>query len=58
MIVSRTGFILTNNHVIDGISDIAVALPDGRDCSAKLVGTDPETDLALLKIDGSDFPVD
>ena len=56
VIVSRTGFILTNNHVIDGISDIAVALPDGRDCSAKLVGTDPETDLALLKIDGSDFP--
>jgi serine protease Do len=50
VIVSPDGYILTNNHVIEGASDIKVALPDRRDFNAKLVGADPKTDLALIKI--------
>lgn len=50
VIVSPDGYLLTNNHVIDGASDIEVQLPDGRQVKARLVGTDPETDVAVLKI--------
>ena len=50
VIVSAEGYLLTNNHVIEGADDIEVALPDGRNASAKVVGTDPESDLAVLKI--------
>lgn len=51
VIVSDKGLILTNNHVIAAADEIEVALPDGRKMSAKIVGTDPDTDLALIKID-------
>ncbi|MEP7299081.1 MAG: trypsin-like peptidase domain-containing protein, partial [Burkholderiales bacterium] len=50
VIVSSEGYLLTNNHVIEGADDIEVLLPDGRQARAKLVGTDPETDVAVLKI--------
>jgi serine protease DegQ len=57
VIVSAQGYLLTNNHVIEGASDIEVALTDGREARATLVGTDPETDLAVLKIDLERLPV-
>ncbi len=52
-IIDRTGYIVTNNHVIDHSSKITVQLPDKRKFTAKLIGTDPATDVALLKIDSS-----
>ncbi len=51
VIVSPDGYIATNNHVVDGASEIEVLLNDNRTYSAELIGTDPDTDLALLKID-------
>ena len=56
VIVSKEGFILTNNHVVEAADEIQVALTDGRKVVAKLVGTDPETDLAVIKIDLPDLP--
>ncbi len=53
VIVSPDGYILTNNHVIEGATDIKVALSDRREFQAKLVGTDPKTDIAVLKIPAS-----
>jgi len=50
VIVSPQGYILTNNHVIDGADEILVALNDGRTARAEVIGTDPETDLAVLHI--------
>jgi len=50
VLISPQGYILTNNHVIDGSDDILVALHDGRIVGAAVVGTDPETDIAVLKI--------
>ena len=50
VIVSSDGYLITNNHVIDGADDIEVMLTDGRQARAKLVGTDPESDVAVLKI--------
>jgi len=55
VIVSPEGYILTNNHVIDGATDVRVTLADKRQLKAKVVGTDPKTDIAVLKVDGSDF---
>jgi Do/DeqQ family serine protease len=57
VIVSPDGYLLTNNHVIDGASDIEVQLTDGRHAKAKLVGADPDTDVAVLKIDLRSLPV-
>jgi serine protease Do len=50
-IIDADGYIVTNNHVIDDAKDIEVTLTDGSDYPAKLIGTDPKTDLALLKVD-------
>ena len=57
VIVSAQGYVLTNNHVIANADDIQVLLYDGRIAKATLVGADEETDLAVLKIDGSNLPV-
>ena len=48
MIVSHEGYLLTNNHVIEGADDIEVQLVDARRAKAKVVGTDPDTDVAVL----------
>ena len=55
-IVDPSGYIVTNHHVVDGASSIDVALADGRTFPGKLVGSDAETDLALLKIEASGLP--
>jgi Do/DeqQ family serine protease len=57
VIVSADGYLLTNNHVIEGADDIEVQLSDGRQARAKVVGTDPETDVAVLKISLDKLPV-
>lgn len=56
VIVSEQGLILTNNHVIATADEIEIALSDGRKMSAKIVGTDPDTDLALIKVDATNLP--
>ncbi|MDP1597308.1 MAG: Do family serine endopeptidase [Methylotenera sp.] len=56
VIVSDQGLILTNNHVIATADEIEIALSDGRKMSAKVVGTDPDTDLALIKVDADHLP--
>lgn len=56
VIVSSEGYILTNHHVVDGADEIEVALTDGRKANAKVVGSDPETDLAVLKINLPNLP--
>ncbi|MBC7599051.1 MAG: trypsin-like peptidase domain-containing protein [Polaromonas sp.] len=57
VIVSPNGYILTNNHVVEGADDIEVVLNDTRRAKAKVIGTDPETDLAILKIELDKLPV-
>jgi serine protease Do/serine protease DegQ len=56
VIVSANGFVLTNNHVIEGADELSVALPDGREFKAKVIGTDPKTDIAVVKIDSDNLP--
>jgi serine protease Do len=56
VIISPDGYIVTNNHVVDGATDIKVTLSDRRILPGKIVGTDPLTDLAVIKIDGANFP--
>ncbi|MES2319784.1 MAG: Do family serine endopeptidase [Pseudomonadota bacterium] len=57
VIVSTDGYILTNNHVVEAADEIEVVLADGRKAPAKVVGTDPETDLAVIRIDVKNLPV-
>ncbi len=57
VIVDSNGYILTNNHVISGASEIQVVLRDGRQFPARIVGSDPESDLAVLQAAGGDLPV-
>ncbi|MDE1460606.1 S1C family serine protease [Spartinivicinus poritis] len=56
VIMSPEGYVVTNNHVIQGADEIIVALQDGRDTRARVIGTDPDTDLAVLKIDMKNLP--
>ena len=56
VILSPDGYILTNNHVVAGAQEIRVQLADKRSLDAKIIGTDPATDLALLKIDATNLP--
>ena len=56
VILSPDGYIVTNNHVVEGATEIRVTLSDRRVFSAKLIGADPLTDLAVIKISGSDLP--
>ena len=56
VIVSNDGYILTNNHVIEGADDIQLVLADGRRMRASVRGSDPESDLAVLKTEGTDLP--
>ena len=57
VIMSKDGYIVTNNHVIDGADRLDVTLNDNRTFNATIIGTDPTTDLALIKIEASDLPV-
>jgi serine protease Do len=54
--ISSDGYIVTNNHVVDHTSDVTVITADGKSIPAKVIGVDTKTDLALLKVEGADFP--
>ncbi|MDR0939497.1 MAG: trypsin-like peptidase domain-containing protein [Mediterranea sp.] len=56
VIISKDGYIVTNNHVIDGADEILVKLNDNRELKGRVIGADPSSDLALVKIEGDDFP--
>jgi serine protease Do len=56
-VINPAGYIVTNNHVVEGATDIRVKIDDGRELAAKLVGRDPKTDLALLKVEATGLPV-
>jgi serine protease Do len=56
VIISPEGYILTNNHVVDGANSVVVTLHDKREFKARVIGTDARTDIAVIKIDGSGFP--
>ena len=55
-IVSPDGYIVTNAHVVDGASEVTVKLTDRREFTAKVIGTDKRTDIALIKIDAKNLP--
>jgi len=57
VIVTKDGYILTNNHVVDGAKEVKVSLQDGREFTAKVIGRDPKSDVAVVKIDAHDLPV-
>jgi serine protease Do len=57
VIVTDDGYVLTNNHVIEGADEVRVALADGREYTATVVGADAKTDIGILKIDAADLPV-
>ncbi len=54
--ISADGYAVTNNHVVEGVKEVEIVTDAGKTYSAKVVGTDPRTDVALLKVDGKDFP--
>ena len=56
VIVTKDGYILTNNHVVENADEVRVALNDGREMTAKVIGKDPKSDVALLKVDAKDLP--
>ncbi len=56
VIISADGYIATNNHVVDGADTLTVSLNDGREFTAKVVGRDPQTDIAVVKVDAKDLP--
>jgi serine protease Do len=56
-VINPEGYIVTNNHVVDGATEIKVKFADGRELGGTVVGRDPKTDLALLKVDGHNLPV-
>ena len=56
VILSPDGYIVTNNHVIQGADEVSVQMDDGRDFKARVVGRDPQTDIAVLKVDAKDLP--
>ena len=56
-VINSAGYIVTNNHVVDGATEITVKIDDGRELSGKVVGRDPRTDLALLKVEATGLPV-
>lgn len=55
-IISQDGYVITNEHVVEDAVEIVVTLPDGRHLDAKIVGADRDTDIALLKLEGDDYP--
>jgi len=56
VIISSDGYIATNNHVVQGADEVIVSLDDGRELKAKVVGRDPQTDIAVVKVDAKDLP--
>jgi serine protease Do len=56
VIVTKDGYIITNNHVVDGADEVKVTLQDGREFTAKVIGRDPKSDVAVIKIDAKDLP--
>ncbi|HBG57826.1 Do family serine endopeptidase [Proteiniphilum sp. UBA1028] len=56
VIISKDGYIITNNHVVENATEVSVSLNDNREFTAKVVGSDKMSDIALLKIEGNDFP--
>jgi len=56
VVVTKDGYLLTNNHVVDNADEVKVALQDGREFTAKVVGRDPKSDVAVIKIDAKDLP--
>ncbi|WP_068877631.1 MULTISPECIES: S1C family serine protease [unclassified Phenylobacterium] len=55
-LISADGYVVTNNHVVEGATEMVVSLADGRQFPARVIGRDPPTDLAVVKIDGRDLP--
>ncbi len=56
VIVTKDGYIITNNHVVDGADEVNVSLNDGREMKAKVIGKDPKSDVAVIKVDAKDLP--
>ena len=56
VIISPDGYIATNNHVVDGATDLTISMTDGREMKARVIGRDAKTDIALIKVDARDLP--